>query len=192
MLVIASLALLTAGTANASQMALDPQNRLHLGVNFVDGSVGLTGGFDSRLTRLVAVDIGGFVSPLAVADETPFEEHTPLPEMTFLRHGIYAAPGLRLPHAQPRTWAWELFARAGGGVIWVANLDPNLQPGENSEHAVITDIAGLVGADALIRFGQFGIRASGKAWMFEQIQTSPIQSFFFVRPQIGIEALLQW
>ena len=113
MSVIASLALLAAGTANASQLALDPQNRVHLGVNYVDGSVGLTGGFDSRLTRLVAVDIGGFVSPLAVADETVYEDHTPLLDMTFLRHGIYAAPGLRLPHAQPRTWAWELFPRAG-------------------------------------------------------------------------------
>jgi hypothetical protein len=174
--------------AHAQGMALDPQNRLHVGLNVVDSpsGFGVTGGFDSRLTRIIALDVG------ARDFEAPDEDDAEYPSFFRLRHGVYATPGLRIPHAQPRTWAWELFFRAGGGVIWAANLSPDAPADTDTFFSIRPDPAGVVGADALVRFGRFGARIFGKAWMFDIVQTSPTKSFFVVRPQYGVEALIQW
>lgn len=192
----ATALLLTSAPAAAQAMALEPQNRIHAGLSYVDGpsGLGVTAGFDSRLTRLVALDIGGFASPIPISDgyEWTGSADAETPAYRQLRHGIYAAPGLRIPHAQPKTWAWEVFARAGGGVVWTANLEPGASSDVDSARSIRPDPSGMVGADALVRFGQVGVRASGKVWMFDVLQTTPTQNFFAVRPQWGIEALIQW
>lgn len=182
--------------AHAQNMALDPQNRLHVGLNLVDGpsNVGITGGFDSRLTRVLALDIGGFASPIPIAPDYAFDgqDAASTPEFYRLRHGIYATPGIRIPHPQPKTWAWDVFLRGGGGVIWAANLSPLAPADDDTVYSIRPDAAGVVGGDVLIRFGRFGARVFGKAWMFDVLQTSPARSFFVVRPQYGVEALVQW
>jgi hypothetical protein len=192
MFVVASL-LLTIDSANAQNMALDPQNRAHVGLNIVDGpsSIGFTGGFDSRLTRLIALDVGAFASPIPIAEDFVVGDST-APELFHLRHGVYLTPGLRIPHPQPKRWAWDVFVRAGGGVIWAANLSPSVPPESGMNYSIRPDPAGVAGADALVRFGTFGFRVFGKAWMFDVVQTSPVQTFFVVRPQWGVEALVQW
>ena len=196
LLAAATALLLTSSPAAAQNMALDPQNRLHAGVNLVNGpsGLGITAGFDSRLTRIIALDFGGFTSPIPISDEYEWNgaEDAPTPQYRQLRHGIFVTPGLRLPHAQPKTWAWDVFARAGGGVIWTANLSPDAPHDADTRYGIRPDPAGLVGADALVRFGRVGVRASGKFWMFDVLQTSPAENFFVVRPQWGIEALVQW
>lgn len=197
MLMAAATALfLTSAPAAAQSMALDPQNRAHVGLNYVSGpsGFGITGGFDSRLTRIIALDIGGFASPVPIADDYEWtgSADAATPAYRQLRHGIYASPGIRIPHAQPKTWAWDVFARAGGGVIWTANLSPDAPADTDSDYAIRPDPSGMVGADALVRFGKVGVRASGKVWMFDVLQTTPAANFFVVRPQWGIEALVQW
>lgn len=195
------LALLTTllslfGTAHAQSMALDPQVRVHAGLNVVDGpsGFGVTGGMDARLTRLIALDLGAFASPAPI-DETYVWDGAAdagTPDFYRLRHGVYITPGLRIPHPQPKTWAWDVFLRAGGGVIWAADLAPTAQGERLTDNAIRPDVAGVVGADALVRFGRFGVRGFGKAWMFDVLQTTPTETFFLVRPQYGLEALVQW
>ncbi len=186
---------LTSAPASAQSMALEPQNRIHAGLSLVDGPspLGLTAGMDSRLTRVLALDIGAFVSPVPIASdyESPYADPTAV-QARHVRHGVYATPGFRIPHPQPKRWAWEFFVRAGGGVIWTANVAPDAPLDADTEFGIRPDPAGLIGGDALIRFGRLGVRASGKVWMFEVLQTSPSRSFFAARPQWGLEALVQW
>lgn len=195
------LALLTTlltffGAAHAQSMALDPQVRLHAGLNVVDGpsGFGVTGGMDARLTRLIALDVGVFASPVAIDPTYTWDgaADATTPDFYRLRHGIYATPGLRIPHPQPKTWAWDVFLRGGGGVVWAADLSASAEGLPVTDNSVRPDVAGVVGADALIRFGRFGARVFGKAWMFDVLQTSPTKTFFVVRPQYGVEALVQW
>lgn len=191
-LIASALLLWTVGAARAETMALDPQNRAHVGVSVIPApsGVGVIGGLDSRLTRVVALDIGGFASPAPLAEG--LEGGEDFRETTLLRHGIYVTPGLRIPHAQPKTWAWEVFARGGGGVVWTANLSEDAPVTGDTRYAVEPELAGTLGADALVRFGRLGVRASGKAWLFEVLQPSPVEAFVVVRSQFGVEALLQW
>lgn len=180
-------------SAHAADVGLDPQNRLHLGVNVVNGPspVGVTGGFDTRLTRLVSVDLGGFVSPVPIATETEVTA-VEYPEYMRLRHGVYVAPGLRIPHPQPKSWAYDFVLRAGGGVIWSANLDPELSGIESANFWISPAAAGVAGADALVRVGSFGVRASGKAWMYAAYRVSPEAQYFMLRTQWGLEGLYQF
>jgi hypothetical protein len=191
------IALVVASQAHASTLALDPQNRLHVGASYVPGPapVGLSVGFDSRLTRVLAIDFGGFASPVALPEglgQLADGEEAELPDSAHLRHGIYVTPGLRIPHPQPRTWAWEVFVRGGAGVAWTADVSPDVAPTDDLRYAVLPDLAGIAGADALVRFGRFGVRASGKAWMVDAIQTTPAETFFIARSQWGLEGLVQW
>ena len=197
MLMAAVTSLLLSSTPAAAQsMALDPQNRLHIGLSYVSGpsGLGVTGGFDSRLTRILALDIGGFASPIPISEEYEWAggDDALTPEYRTLRHAIYATPGIRIPHAQPKTWAWDVVGRAGGGVLWTANLSPDAPVDTETRYNIRPDPAGVVGADALVRFGRFGVRASGKVWMFDVLQTTPAVNFFVVKPQWGVEALVQW
>lgn len=185
---------LSSAPASAQNMALDPQVRAHVGVSMVEGpnGVGVTGGLDARLTRIIALDVGAFAAPIPI---DPAYEWTggdvTTPEYYQLRHGVYVAPGLRIPHAQPKKWAWDVFLRAGGGVVWTANLSPDA-PLDEDAFSIRPRPAGLGGADALVRFGSIGVRASGKAYMFDVVQTVPVKSYFTVKTQWGIEALVQW
>lgn len=189
-LVLVSLA--SVGVAQASSV-LEPQDRIHVGVSVVDSPapVGIMGGFDSRLTRVVAIDIGGFGTlqrmPLGVASEdadyrTYFE----------LRHGLYIMPGLRIPHPQPKSWAFDLFLRAGGGAVWVANTDPTHPGFDGANYVVTPGPAAMAGADGIVRFGSFGLRLSGKAVGFSASRDAGDEAWFLVHSQWGAEGFVQW
>jgi len=180
-------------SALATQSGLDPQNRVHLGVSVVDGPspVGISGGFDSRLTRLASVDLGGFASVVPIAEDVGVTVET-YPEYLRLRHGVYIAPGLRIPHPQPQAFAYDFFLRVGAGVVWTANLSPDVSGFDTSNYSVLPAPAGLAGADALIRVGPVGARLAGKAWMYEGTRAIPAESFFMLRASASIEGLYQW
>lgn len=182
-----------AGVAQATEMALEPQNRVHVGLSVVPepSGFGITGGFDSRLTRLLAIDVGAFASPVPLAEGIA-PAGGDRPDFLILRHGLYVMPGIRIPHPQPRAWAWEGFLRAGSGVVWTADTSPEVLYSDGARYLTQPRIAGVAGSDLLARFGRFGVRASGKAWMFEVLDPSPLRSWFTVRSQFGIEALIQW
>ena len=178
--------------AKASSV-LDPQNRVHVGVSYVDAPspIGITGGFDSRLTRVIAMDIGGFASVVPMAPGIAAEdiEYSSYFE---LRHGVYLMPGIRIPHPQPRTWAFDFFIRAGGGAVWFANTDPTRPGFEFSNYVVTPGPAAMAGGDAQVRLGSLGIRLSGKAVGFSASRDARAESWFLVRSQWGAEGFFQW
>jgi hypothetical protein len=187
----ATLIALFAMPAHATNVALDPQVRPHVGVSWVPGDAGLgvTGGFEARMTRLIAMDLGGVVSAQALPDTIATDG---LPESARLRHGVYLTPGFRIPHPQPKSWAWELFVRGGGGVAWTTDVSAKVPDGEGTTYVVKPGMAGVTGADLLVRAGRFGARIAGKAWVFDATQASPARSFTIVAPQVSAEALIQW
>jgi hypothetical protein len=156
--VLSACGLLALLPASVSAQALEPMNRLHLGASFVESPnpVGLTIGFDSRLTRLAFVDAGGFGS-LGDPHEAELEE-APAPEDAMrLRHGIYIAPGIRVPHVQPQAFGFDLLPRGGMAAVWLADLDSD---GSNGRNPYSTEVAGFVGLDLSVQKGPVGIRAS--------------------------------
>jgi hypothetical protein len=181
-----------ASPASAANMALDPQTRLHVGASYTPGAggIGAAVGFDARLTRVVAIDLGAFASPMAETKDLPEVDDT-LPGSAQVLHAVYLAPGFRLPHAQPKDWAWEVFARGGGGVAWTLDTNPEVRAAVG-DAPVRATMAGCVGADALVRAGRYGARVAGKAWIFDATQTVPLTTYTVVRPQFSVEALVQW
>lgn len=190
MFALVALLHLAAPEAQASSIGLEPQNRVHAGLSMVDGPspVGFSLGFDSRLTRLVAMDVGAFFSPFSVPDdyESVVDNY---PQNFHLRHGVYFMPGFRIPHPQPKSWAWEAFVRVGAGVLWAANLDPYVA---NSPTSVRPGAGGTVGLDAHARFGNYGLRAYGRGWIFGGQRAAPDETYALVRPHWGVEAVYQW
>lgn len=188
------MSLAAVGTAQASAL-LDPQNRLHVGVSIVDAPspVGLGIGFDSRLTRVISMDIGGFVSPVPILpDVKGLFGADGYPGYFELRHGLYITPGFRIPHAQPRTWAFDFIARLGGGAVWIANTDPERAGFQSTNYVVTATPAGIAGGEALVRFGNIGVRLSGKAVGFTASTDSPPDHWFLFRSQWGLEGFYQW
>ena len=184
--------LLGIGSAHAGA-SLEPQNRVHAGLSVVDGPapVGVVAGFDSRLSRLIAMDIGGWVSPAQIPIGAALEDAD---YQTYfeVRHGVYIMPGLRIPHAQPKAFAFDLLVRAGGGAVWVANTEPGRTGFEHTNYLVSTAPAGILGGDAIVRLGSVGLRVSGKAIAFSATRDTQEESFFLVRSQWGFEGFVQW
>lgn len=192
-LVLSTLALLATLATPAQAASLEPQVRVHLGVNYVGGPspFGVSGGMDARLTRLVGIDLGGFVTPAEIPDEE-FVKREADEDYFHLRHAVYFAPGLRIPHPQPRAWAWEVFIRAGVGALWYADTKPGAYSLGDEAYAVSTGIGGLGGADAFVRFGRWGVRVAGRAWLFEAQHPQASAPALLVQPQVSVEGLIQF
>lgn len=176
-----------------AQQAMDPQVRLHAGVSWINGPApfGVTGGIDARLTRIVAIDLGGFLSPVEIP-ESDWVSEPVAGESFHLRHALFFAPGLRLPHAQPRTWAWDVFLRGGPAVAWYADTSQESYSLDGDPYAVSPGIAGFAGGELMARFGTFGVRAAGRAWFYEGMHSSSSAPAFKVEPQVALEALVQF
>lgn len=184
--------------AFAVTQALEPQLRVHAGVNFVTtpngaetSGLGVSGGLDARLTRLLSLDIGGFASPVALDPALVVRQANPQ-DYFFIRHGMYFGPGVRIPHAQPKSFAWEFFVRGGAGVLWTADLNPDAISVTGDDVATVPNIGGFGGADALVRLDHFGVRISGKAWIYEGLEYEPPRGWLMVQPQLTVEAMYQW
>ena len=151
------LAVLAAPLTTHAQ-ALEPMNRLHLGANIVPGpaSMGLTIGFDSRLTRLAFVDAGGFGS-LGDPDLADLDPDTAPEDAMLLRHGIYIAPGIRVPHVQPQAFGFDVLPRVGMAAVWLADL---ASEGVVARNPYSTEVAGFLGLDLTVQKGPVGIRGS--------------------------------
>lgn len=181
--IAAALGLSLSAPADAARMALDPQNRLHMGVSMADG-VGFTTGLDSRLTRLIYIDLAGFVSPLnqPVVSVDPDSDD---PKSWFnLRHGVMVAPGIRVPHRYGQGWNWDFTGRVGMSVLWVndasQDYDFQTQPGL------------LGGGDLLLRRRAVGLRAGGKAFMFKSWSKEEREELVLWRSLWSVEAVYQW
>ena len=74
----------------AVRLALEPQNRVYAGIVQSDGGLGGTVSIESRLTQLITINMGGFVStPVHYGDVESRNEQ----DWVVLNHGLWAAPG---------------------------------------------------------------------------------------------------
>ncbi len=177
--------ILTASLPDAEAApVLDPQNRAHIGLSVADTglALGLSGGFDSRLTRFVFVDVGGFMSATE-AGEAEFSRDAP-EEAIALRHGIFVAPGLRVPHRVKGDFSWDLIGRGGFAAVWSED--------RSNEVAFVANPAILAGLDGLVRYKKVGLRASGKAFFYQPYIDIISDDVSLMRPQASLEAIYQW
>ena len=178
--------------AFAGHEALDPLNRGHLGVSFSDeNTFGLNGGLDSRLTRIVFIDMGAFASPVPFPDDVNVSAEADPSDSVFLRHGIYVAPGLRIPHREKDGIQWDVIARGGFGGVWSTDINPESST-MDGEHEVEADPAGLAGLDLQLRKDHFGIRLAGKEYIFKVFSMSLREDVVLFKPQFAGELLYQW
>lgn len=181
--------------AHAARPSLDPQNRVHAGLSVSGGatfdvpSFGAAVGFDSRMTRLVYVDVGGFLSPLPLG-EVP-AEFASEGSSIYLRHGLYVAPGFRVPHRAREGLNWDLLIRAGFAGVWWTDAQA-LETRLGEDYLVGLDPAALAGLDFLVRKGDVGARLGAKAFGFRPFSQSSLDFVSVLRPQGALELFWQW
>lgn len=183
---VATACLLASTTASAARFGLDPQNRLHAGLSMVnsDFKPGINAGLDSRLSRVLYVDVGGFFTTTDDSGRAAPESVDSAADYFELRHGLYVAPGLRVPHRYGEGLNWDLTGRAGFGAVWSTDA--------SSDYALHADPALLVGGDLLLRYEQVGLRFGGKLFGYDAFATGPRQQTGVLRPQYFIEGVIQW
>lgn len=188
-LIVACVALLTAlwsVDAHARRTPLEAQIRAHAGLGLSDGGLtpGGTAGLDTRLTRLLYMDVGGFLSAVPAEAEVVFNDADPA-ESFALRHGLYVTPGLRIPHRYGEGLNWDLIGRAGFGVVWAHDAAA-------TQAQVVTDPAALAGADFLLRYNKVGVRVSGKAYYWQSFSAPAREEVSMLRPHVAVEGVIQW
>lgn len=183
-----ALSALLPGTAHAVRPAMDPQVRMHAGLSVVESPapLGAEVGFDSRLGRNLALDAGVFFSPETDLGTTP--DRAVARDHLSMRHGLYAMPGLRLPHSQPRSFRWDLYGRAGGGVIWVEDRYERNSGSVTGQ----MDVAGYVGADAVIMKDAWGVRAHARMALTGVYDNQLQNDVFYWGSQYGVELVYQF
>jgi len=165
----------TVPSAHASRPAMDPLNRLHAGYSYTDGS-GVGMGLDSRMTNLIWMDVGAFMTTSDLKD-IDIDGWT-------LRHSIYLAPGFRLPHQQPERIQWDLFARGGFSGVWAADTAAN--------YSQVINMGLFTGGEFMVKSGNVGIRLSGKVFYFKPWSKTDDVEVSLIRPQYGAEAIYQF
>lgn len=195
-LILGSALGLTPGVAQAARPLLEPQNRVHAGLSVTGGpmfdtpSWGATVGFDSRMTRVVFVDVGGFLSPIPMPEITAtFDDPA---DSIYLRHGLYVAPGFRVPHkVKDGGLTWDVLGRAGFAGIWWTDVQSTMTL-QGDEYLADLSPAALLGADVMLRKGKVGGRVSGKGYGFVPFSQSASEPVRALRPQVSAEFLYQW
>ena len=174
--------LLSISLSYAQMFSLNPLNRLSAGASYVDSSLGVSASFESRLTQIIYVNVGGFRS----LSETEFDEVETENQLK-LRHGVWAAPGIRLPHRYNKgknALNWDLFLRTGFGCFFNDVADKpdafNMEPG------------GLLGADFLLLWRSVGVRLSGKGVFQKAYVSKENQSLMLISPLTSIEFYTQF
>jgi hypothetical protein len=188
---VAILAGLASSPALAAREALDPLNRGHAGVSFSDQkTVGFNVGLDSRLTRVVFIDLGAFASPAPFPEDTTVDSENAA-DFVFLRHGIYVAPGLRVPHREKDGFQWDATARGGFGGVWSTDVNP-ASATLNGHYEVEANPAVLAGLDLQLRKDHFGLRVAGKEYMFKVFSQDLREDVVLLKPQFSGELVYQW
>ena len=80
-----------------------------------DATLGVSVGFDSRLSQLVYVNVGGFYS---FSDKVYTVDEDDMQTWISLNKGIWVAPGIRWPiRYKKRRAQWDVFIRVGFGCV---------------------------------------------------------------------------
>ena len=165
-------------------MALEPQNRVLVGYTYNDGNMGFGVGFDSRLTQLIFINVGAFIS---VSDREYKIDDEDATSWVSLSNGIFAAPGVRFPHrykTDKNAWNWDVIMRTGFACVSSDNA--------YNENWFLVEPAAFFGADVLLKKYNYGLSLSSKAFRY-RVDISSIQdSLYVTRPQISASLFYQW
>ena len=149
-------------TGEAVRLALEPQNRVYAGVVQSDGGLGGTVSIESRLTQLITINMGGFVStPVHYGDIESRDEQ----DWVLLNHGLWAAPGWRIPHRYgDRKLNWDIVGRAGFACVFTTDAF--------RDDLYLIDPAGIVGLDGYLQYkiseeNTIGVRMSNKMFAYQ-------------------------
>ncbi|MEC8424292.1 MAG: hypothetical protein VX000_10980 [Myxococcota bacterium] len=177
-------ALLPSGDAEARRVPLETQIRAHGGLSLTNASFtpGFTLGLDTRLTRLLYMDVGGFGSLVDAVGDAESDEAA---DSYALRHAIYVTPGLRVPHRYGDGLNWDLIGRAGFGAVWAHDAKAERAP-------LVTDPAFTGGADLVLRWKKVGMRLGGKAFFWQSYAATDREDITVLRPMTSAEFLYQW
>jgi hypothetical protein len=175
----------------AARSTLNPRVRVHGGAVVSEGPnpVGFTAGVDSRASRFIYLDIGGFMNPFS-----PFVEELDLDSLRaphLARHGMYILPGLRIPHRQPKAFSWDVTFRSGFGILWTSYVGTKTNPSYGSQ-PLDADVMTVGGLDFGIRKGAIGLRAAGRVLLAWPHDYGERNDPFFYAPQLSLEGLYQF
>ncbi|MCB9780437.1 MAG: hypothetical protein H6742_17865 [Alphaproteobacteria bacterium] len=188
---LALIALLWCMPAQARRIPLDPENRAHAGAAYTDGNVGIFGGLDSRMTRLLYVDVGGFGSPVPLSEELGIVSNQGA-DYLFLRHGIYVTPGLRVPHRQPKALQWDVLGRLGFAAVWYQDTHPDVTTTPGERYQTVANPAMTGALELLLRKENIGGRLSGRGYLLQTFNQYENQDVVLLRPQYTAELVVQW
>ena len=175
---------LFSSNAFSQSMALEPQNRTLVGYTYNNGNMGIGLGFDSRLTQIIFINIGTFISfserEYQVDDEDPST-------WISLYNGIYAAPGFRIPHRYKQDLNainWDVIVRTGFACVSSKNAF--------AKDWFLVEPAAFAGFDILLKKYNYGVSLSGKTFHY-RVDISSIQdSLYVTRPQFSASFFYQW
>ena len=169
-------------SAQAQVFYLEPQIRTGVGASYNDGALGISFSMDSRMTQLINVSVGAFRS-------------TEIPELVVnqddvnswiaLRHGIWAAPGVRFPHRYAKKGInWDLLLRTGFGVTFSELAE--------EEDWFLMEPSLLGGTDFIVFQNKFSLKLSGKMFFYGSYIPEFKEKSFFLRPNATIEIGYKW
>ena len=168
--------------ANAVKLAMEPQNRVFVGGSWIDGGFGPTVSLESRLTQLIYIGMGGFGSTSPNIGDI---ESSNQQDWVSLHHGIWAAPGWRIPHRyKANSLNWDVLLRGGFACVFTRDA--------YRDDFYLVDPAGLVGIDLYLHKGNVGIRSSNKMFLYQPNLTKTLTSISAQRLQSSIELFWQW
>lgn len=178
--------LLASAPASAQRFQLEPQNRIHAGLSMANGGfdLGVSAGFDTRLSQALYVDIGGFATPGDDTGRPELSDVESSSEYFELRHGVYVAPGLRVPHRYGDGLNWDVMGRLGFGGVWSVD-------GSNTWETT-ADPALLAGLDVFLMYKVVGLRLSSKGYLYEGYAAGVSDDTPVFRPQTSVEAVFEW
>jgi hypothetical protein len=169
-------------SAHAQMFYLEPQIRTGAGVSWSDGALGVSLSMDSRITQLLYVSAGGFRS--LDMPEIVFEDDK-IDTWVALRHGIWAAPGIRYPHRYAKSGLnWDFLVRGGFGATFTDLA--------NEVDWLLMEPAALYGGDFLLFSESLSVKASGKMFVYSSYIPEFKTKELFIRPQLSIELSYEW
>jgi hypothetical protein len=168
--------------AQAVRLAMEPQNRGFIGASYNDGGQGLSVGIESRLTQLIYVNIGGFTSLSSEFGDVDSDS----PKDWFkMNHGIWAAPGWRIPHRYKENAVnWDIIMKGGFACVFSSD--------SYREDLPLFDPAGLAGVDFYLRKNRVGLRWSNKVFFYEPESTKILKGVPVQKLQSALEIFWQW
>ena len=172
--------------AEAVRLAMEPQNRVYAGVVQTDGGIGGTVSIESRLTQLIVINMGGFISsPVHYGSVETRDEQ----EWVRLNHGLWAAPGVRIPHRYGKgRLNWDVIGRAGFACVFTTDAF--------RDDLYLLDPSGLVGLDGYLTYKAsetqtIGLRMSNKMFVYQPDLTRTLTGLPVQRLQHSIELFWQ-